>query len=72
MVFHTTMWKAAGFFYEGGGNIATKYQTKSLKERAYKEIQPLMQQTAIEMVNYLGFFPKLRTFHFSSSHDTIM
>lgn len=26
---------------------ATKHQTKSLEERAYKEIQPLIQQMAI-------------------------
>lgn len=46
MIFHTTMGKAVGFFSEEGGNIATKQQTESLEDTAYKEIQPLIQQMA--------------------------
>lgn len=47
VIFHAKMGKAVGYFSEEGGKIATKHQTKSLEEKAYKEIQVLIQQMAV-------------------------
>lgn len=66
------MGQFVGFLSEKGRSIATKNQAKSLGQII--QIVPTLDTTEGYMngTPFRVFFLKLRTFHFCSSHGTIM